>query len=100
MSTLDGLGSDRNMQLKQVLSLVLAEDAETELADQDTIAYYNPNDRTKIKDSVRIATRNRVITFTEKESLAAFLIALTVKDFTLHSIEEWHNMMKKDVNAV
>ena len=38
-----------------------------------------------------IATGNRVITFSEKESLVAFLQSLTVKDITVHSIEEWHN---------
>ena len=42
-----------------------------------------------------IATGNRVITFTEKESLAAFLIALTVKEINVNSIEEWHNKTKK-----
>ena len=47
-----------------------------------------------------IATKNRVITFSEKESLYAFLQSLTVKDFNVHSIEDWYNMTKEDVNAL
>ena len=69
------------------------------LKDSNTIAYYNPGGLKDDKQLRSIATKNRVITFSEKESLYAFLQSLTVKDFTVHSIEEWYNMMKEDVNV-
>ena len=57
-------------QLNRVSKFVLAEeDVESILKDSDTIAYYNPGGMKNDKHLRAIATRNRVITFTEKESL-------------------------------
>jgi carbamoyl-phosphate synthase large subunit len=60
------------------------------LKHSNTIAYYNPGDVLEDKRLRSIAIGNRVITFTQKESLAAFLIALSVKEININSIEEWH----------
>lgn len=99
VSTLDGLEKAKDLAAQAGVQLVLAEEPEKELADSDTIAYFNPHELNEDKYFRSLATRNRVITFTEKESLNAFLTALTIKDFNVHSIEEWHNLLKKDVNA-
>ena len=66
-----------------------------ELKNSDTIAYFNPGDELEDKRLRSIAAGNRVITFTQKESLAAFLLALTIKEININSIEEWHNKTKK-----
>ena len=100
VSTLAELEQAEEDAAQAGVKLILADDAEKSLADPDTIAYYNPNGRTEDKYFRSLATRNRVITFSEKESLIAFLKALTIKDFTVHSIEEWHNLLKRDVDAV
>ncbi|MBB6443533.1 carbamoyl phosphate synthase large subunit [Bacillus benzoevorans] len=100
VSTMDNLEKADEFAAKAGVQLVLAEDPEKELADSETVAYYNPNGLDEAKYFRSLATRNRVITFTEKESLIAFLTALTIKDFTVHSIEEWHNLLKRDVDAV
>lgn len=99
VSTLDGLEVAEKLAQNVRVKLVLPQDHEKALADADTIAYYNPSALDEAKYFRSLATRNRVITFTEKESLIAFLMALSVEDFTVHSIEEWHNLLKKDVNA-
>jgi carbamoyl-phosphate synthase large subunit len=100
VSTLAELDKAEEYAAQAGVKLILSDDAETSLADPDTIAYYNPDGRTEDKYLRSLATRNRVITFTEKESLIAFLNALTIKGFTVHSIEEWHNLLKRDVDAV
>jgi carbamoyl-phosphate synthase large subunit len=100
VSTMDKLEKADELAAKAGVTLVLAQDAEKKLADPDIIAYYNPNGLPEDKYFRSLATRNRVITFTEKESLTAFITALTIKDFTVHSIEEWHNLLKRDVDAV
>ncbi|WP_428911366.1 carbamoyl phosphate synthase large subunit [Niallia sp. Krafla_26] len=100
VSTLNGLENYQDVATASGSKLVLTgEQSEALLKDENTIAYYNPSGLQQDKQLRAIATKNRVITFSEKESLYAFLQALTVKDFTVHSIEDWYNMMKEDVNA-
>jgi carbamoyl-phosphate synthase large subunit len=79
---------------------VVNNDAMEQLSDPNTIGYFNPNSGEEDKKLRGIATRNRVITFTEKESVEAFLVGFNIKEFSVQSIEEWHNMTKKDVSAV
>ncbi len=100
VSTLEKLENITSLAEQSGATIVLEKDAETVLKDANTIAYYNPGGLDEDKLLRSIATRNRVITFTEKESLQAFLLGLTIKDFTVHSIEEWHNLIKEDVSAV
>lgn len=100
LSTNIGLENLEKLADKSGVKVVISNDAESILKDPETIAYYNPNAEEKDIYFRSVATRNRVITFTEKESLEAFVSSLTVKDFTVHSIAEWHNMIKEDVNAV
>jgi len=100
VSTLDGLENSIELAARSGVKLILAGDAEIELKESNTIAYFNPERKVEDKRLRSVATTNRVITFTEKESLDAFLLALTVKDITVHSIEEWHKMIKEDVSAL
>ena len=95
VSTLDGLETLKDQAVQAGITFVSAEDAETELKNSDTIAYFNPGDELEDKRLRSIAAGNRVITFTQKESLAAFLLALTIKEININSIEEWHNKTKK-----
>ena len=95
VSTLDGLEKLKDLAIQAGITFVSAEDAETELKNSDTIAYFNPGDELEDKRLRSIAAGNRVITFTQKESLAAFLLALTIKEININSIEEWHNKTKK-----
>ncbi len=92
---MNGLETLKDLAVQAGITFVSAEDAETELKNSDTIAYFNPGDELEDKRLRSIATGNRVITFTAKESLAAFLLALTIKEININSIEEWHNKTKK-----
>lgn len=100
VSTLAELENITNLAEQAGVTIVLEEQAEAILKDVNTVAYYNPGSLNEDKLLRSIATRNRVITFTEKESLQAFLSGLTIKNFTVHSIEEWHNMTTEDVSAL
>lgn len=99
VSTMDDLEPLEELAAVSGSKLVLSDNDETLLKDGNTIAYYNPGGLQADKVMRAIATKNRVITFTEKESLQAFLSALTVKDFSVHSIEDWHKMKKEDVSV-
>ncbi|WP_338472149.1 carbamoyl phosphate synthase large subunit [Niallia sp. XMNu-256] len=100
VSTMEDLEPLKELAAQSGSKLVLIGNEETYLKDSQTIAYYNPGGHEEDKALRAVATKNRVITFTEKESLQAFLLALTIKDFTVHSIEDWYNMKKEDVNAI
>nr|WP_295972953.1 carbamoyl phosphate synthase large subunit [uncultured Bacillus sp.] len=100
VSTLEHLEQATELATKAGVTLRLAESTDKGLADCETIAYYNPNGGPEDKYFRSLATRNRMITLTEKESLIAFLTALAIKDFTVHSIEEWHNLLKRNVKAI
>ena len=100
VSTMDGLDQYNEMAAQSQSKLILTGNhAESLLKDANTVAYYNPGGLPQDKQLRSIATKNRVITFSEKESLYAFLQARTVKNFTVQSIEDWYNIMKEDVNA-
>ncbi len=100
VSTMDGLQPLEALAAESGSKLVSNDNDEILLKDSNTIAYYNPGGLEEDKAMRTIATKNRVITFTEKESLQAFLLALTVNDFTVHSIEDWYKMKKEDVNTI
>lgn len=73
---------------------------ESLLADKGTIAFYNPTNLKEDKHSRELATRNRIITFTQKESLEAFISSFKEKELTVHSIQEWHEDIRKGVSTV
>lgn len=100
VSTLDELEQINGLAIQLGVKLVLSENGETVLRDQDTVAYYNPGGNDEDKRLRSVATINRVITFSEKESLGAFILALSIKDFSVNSIDEWHNMIKEDVSTL
>lgn len=84
------------------LSVEIADNqtVETLLADKRTVAFYNPTNLQEDRKSRELATRNRIITFTEKESLEAFIFSFKGKEITVHSIQEWHKDIKKGVSTV
>jgi carbamoyl-phosphate synthase large subunit len=65
---------------------------ETLLTEQ-TIAYYNPNQKDEDRRLREYATKKRIMNFTEAESLMAFYKGLNVKDFEVKAIEEWYQLM-------
>lgn len=73
---------------------------EAEIDIQNTIAYYNSGNSNKDKQLREIATKNRIITFTEKESLQAFLKAMSSTDVSVNSMKDWELLMKEEVKAL
>lgn len=59
------------------------------------IAYYNPDNGLDDKKVREAATKNRVITFTEQETLVAFLAGQQINDFTVHSLNEWLSIKRE-----
>ncbi|MGG0719108.1 carbamoyl phosphate synthase large subunit [Robertmurraya massiliosenegalensis] len=58
-----------------------------------TIAYYNPKQEKEDKQLRELATKKRIINFTEPESLKAFNQALKVRNFDVRAIEDWHSSL-------
>ncbi|WP_445505674.1 carbamoyl phosphate synthase large subunit [Niallia sp. 03091] len=77
-----------------------SEGLEELLAQPETVAFYNNTDDEKDQFLRELATRNRIITFTQEESAEAFISSFNVNAFSVHSINDWHNMLKKDVSIV
>ncbi|MEW8986792.1 MAG: hypothetical protein AB2401_07300, partial [Bacillus sp. (in: firmicutes)] len=68
-------------------------------ADCNTIAFFNTQKQETDIKARQMATRNRIITFTELETAKAFLIAVAVKDWEVQSISHWHETINKDVTV-
>lgn len=81
------------------MRIVQTDMIETELADEKTVAVYNPKKQATDISARQMATRNRILTFTEKETLQAFLTGLKVDSWQVESIGTWHETMKKDVSV-
>lgn len=79
---------------------VVGENTEDLLANPETVAFYNKTDIENDKQLRELATRNRIITFTQQESLEAFISSFKVNDFSVHSINDWHKTLRKDVSTV
>lgn len=71
-----------------------------ELLKEETIAYYNPMGKEEDILLREIATKKRILSFTELESFQAYCQALDVGDFDVKAIEEWHSLLRKDVTTV
>jgi carbamoyl-phosphate synthase large subunit len=56
---------------------------------QETLALFSSTDSEEDKKLREEATKNRIVTFTELETLEAFLEGLMVKDWSVQAIEEW-----------
>lgn len=70
------------------------------LLNEDAIAYYNPYSSKNDRKLREYATKRRIITFTERESLLAFIRSLTINDFSVKAIEDWHLELRGDVKAL
>ena len=81
------------------IEFVQTDQIDSELADKNTIALFNTHKLETDVASRQNATRNRILTFTHKETLIAFLTALTNEKWQVQSIGYWHQTMKKDVNV-
>jgi carbamoyl-phosphate synthase large subunit len=57
---------------------------------KETLALYNPNQQEEDRKMRETATKNRILTFTEKETLIAFLKSMAVEEWDVQSIEDWH----------
>ncbi|WP_147533228.1 carbamoyl phosphate synthase large subunit [Bacillus marasmi] len=81
------------------IEIVQTEKLEEALADCNTIAFFNTQKQETDIKARQMATRNRIITFTELETAKAFLIAVAVKDWEVQSISHWHETINKDVTV-
>ncbi|PLR78842.1 carbamoyl-phosphate synthase large subunit [Bacillus sp. V3-13] len=82
------------------VKLIQPEDVEKQLKAADTAAFFSTGKSEQARELRELAVRNRVLNFTEKETLSAFLSGLQNKSFTVNKLAEWQEMMKKDVTAV
>ena len=73
------------------------DDISEELADKQTIAFFNTQKLGVDIEARQYATKNRILTFTEKETLNAFLMGLTIDSWQVEPIGNWHKTMKKSV---
>lgn len=71
------------------IEVVLSDDSDCIIHDKGIVALYNPNLQEKDKKIRETAIKNRVLTFTEKETFEAFLIGVKVKQFDVQPLEIW-----------
>ncbi|KAB7667543.1 carbamoyl phosphate synthase large subunit [Bacillus sp. B1-b2] len=83
-----------------LVEIASEENIKSLLSDKQTVAFYNNTDKETDKLYREMATINRIITFTQKESVEAFIHSLKVNDFTVHSIQDWHKTLAKGVSVV
>ncbi|MCM3090101.1 MULTISPECIES: carbamoyl phosphate synthase large subunit [unclassified Cytobacillus] len=71
---------------------------------QETFALYNPGMSEADKKMREMGTKNRILTFSEKETLIALLKSMTAGEWDVNSIEDWqgakHNMGEKEVGVI
>jgi carbamoyl-phosphate synthase large subunit len=79
------------------ISLIQTNDAENGLQEEGVIAFYSTGMDEKAIAARKKATKHRIITFTEKEALNAFLLAVPASEWGVTSIAEWLKQMKEDV---
>lgn len=72
-------------------------DAQGAELDETTVALYNPFTGEENQRMREWAVKNRLHTFSELESLEAYLLALTEKDWQAVAIEDWQNDNVKEV---
>lgn len=79
------------VDLAEPFELVVSDSEE--LLGEPTIAYFNPKEELEDKRLREYATKRRIISFTEPESLKAYNRALKVKDFEIKALEDWHSSL-------
>ncbi|MEK4199282.1 carbamoyl phosphate synthase large subunit [Cytobacillus sp. FSL K6-0265] len=84
----------RALALESNTKLLDAQGAEL---DETTVALYNPFTGEENQRMREWAVKNRLHTFSELESLEAYLLALTEKDWHAVAIEDWQNENVKEV---
>lgn len=80
------------------VELIQCDRFEKGLEDKQTIAFFNTQSLEADIQARQYATKNRIITFTQKETLIAFLTGLTSKGWQVEPIQEWHQQLKEVVS--
>ncbi|MEC1155558.1 carbamoyl phosphate synthase large subunit [Cytobacillus horneckiae] len=62
-------------------------------------AVYNPYTLIEDKEMRETAVKNRILTFSEPETLEAYLVAGTEDIWEAHSIQDWHNEKNEEVSV-
>lgn len=75
---------------------IVQSDDESMLTDE-AMVYYNPYSTEEDRLLREYATKRRILTFTEKESLLSFIKMLNVVDFEVKSMEDWLSLQREDV---
>lgn len=79
------------------VKIIQTDTIETELQKEETLAFYCTKSTEAAIHNRRQSIKQRKYTFTEKETLLAFLIAINQNDWSVQPIEEWLGKLKKDV---
>ncbi|MGJ7919572.1 carbamoyl phosphate synthase large subunit [Neobacillus sp. LXY-4] len=98
-SMMDDISELQDLAKNANIEIVQTEKLEEELADKNTVAFYDTQKQDADVLARQKATRNRIPTFTEKETMKAFLTAVAVKNWKVQSIGHWHQTIFKDVTV-
>lgn len=82
------------------IELKKASDLKKDELQSDVLAYYSTNESNEDQKLREIGTKNRIPTFSEKETLMAFFSAMNATNLQVTPIEEWHENRVKDVTVV
>jgi carbamoyl-phosphate synthase large subunit len=96
-SNLDDITELKTLAEKVNIEVVQTDMLEEMLADKNTVAFYDTQKQAIDILARQKATRNRIPTFTEKETMKAFLTAVAVVDWNVQPIGHWHQTINKDV---
>ena len=84
---------------KTGVELMIISESTSDWTEKEAIALFNPFEQVQDKKMRELAVKNRIFAFTEKETLEAFITALSVNEWTVNSIEEWHGKMAENMNG-
>ncbi len=98
-SNLDDVSELQALAEKANIDVVQTDMLEEMLAYKDIVAFYDTQKQAIDILARQQATRNRIPTFTEKETMKAFLTAVAVEDWNVQPIGYWHQTINKDVTV-
>ncbi|AGK52717.1 carbamoyl phosphate synthase large subunit [Bacillus sp. 1NLA3E] len=98
-SNLDDITELKALAEKVNIEVVQTDMLEEMLTDKNTVAFYDTQKQAIDILARQKATRNRIPTFTEKETMKAFLTAVAVEDWNVQPIGHWHQTINKDVTV-
>lgn len=77
----------------------IVESSDESYLNESAAVYYNPYSTEADRRLREYAVKRRIVTFTEKESLLAFIKSLAINEFSVTALEDWHTDLREDVKA-